>query len=483
MTDDGLVASLDRYRRHQRVAGALFWLPTVFLYLIDQHGLEVALRVQAVYYAAVVLLEVPSGWLSDRLGRVGTLRLVAVWWIVAHMLFVVAPGSIGLPGIVVAQAFLAAGYAFLSGTDVTYHFDTLEALGRADEFDHREAASRRGLLEVTALTAVVGGAAGSVDLRLPFALSLVAAVGQLALAWRLVEPAGQSTTGGRAQGDRWSGLGRDLLITVGHLRHGPLAWLGLYVVAQVVVVHLVADLTGPYLAEVLGPGLGAPDQASLATGVVAAAVALVGAASVQSLPWLVRRFGLAVTLLGLAVVPAALLVAMASVAAVWVVPFLALRGVQGSVVSVVVPPVVGGHVEQRRRATFLSMTSLGGRLGYGAALLALAAAGGSALGPSMTVAAGASLALLAVVLVGYLILARGRIQLTHDHEHQHLAMAHDHLHSHDGGPGDGHHDHRHDPPFVGDHRHEHHHEAVRHRHCHTADLHHRHAHGGEAEDH
>ena len=67
---NALEANLRAYAVHQRAVGALFWLPTVFLYLIDEVGLTGALQLGALYYFTVVVLEVPSGWFSDRVGRV-----------------------------------------------------------------------------------------------------------------------------------------------------------------------------------------------------------------------------------------------------------------------------------------------------------------------------------------------------------------------------------------------------------------------------
>ncbi|MEM9132670.1 MAG: hypothetical protein AAF962_10280 [Actinomycetota bacterium] len=472
---EALTGSLGWYRRHQVVAGALFWMPTAFLFLVEQFGLATALRVQAVYYAAVVVCEVPSGWLSDRLGRVLTLRLVAVCWLGAHLLFVVAPSTVGLSGVVVAQILLAAGYACLSGTDVTLHFDTLEALGRAEEFEEREAEARRGLLLMTAATALIGGAVGLADLRLPFVLSLAAAAVQLVVSGRLVEPPRAEGIGVSAQRPS---PGRDLVAVVRHLGRRPLTWIGLYVVAQVVTVHLASELTGPYLADVLGAALSDPRRAALATGATAAAVAVIGALVAPAVPPLARRLGLAATLLGAAVVPVGILLSMTAFTSLALLPFLALRGVHGATASVLVPAVVGGHVEQERRATFLSLLSLGGRLVYGGALLGLAAVGGAELGRGLSVAAGLAVTLLAVVLVAYAALARGRVQLDHEHDHQHPSQTHTHTHVHlADGRTDGHHHHEHMPPFVGAHQHEHAHEAVRHRHRHTADAHHRHEHG------
>ena len=131
--------NLTWYRWHQRMAGAMFWAPTMMLFLIDGFGLAGALQLQAVYYGAVVLLEVPSGWLSDRFGRVLTLRTVAICWVGAFSFFLID----GLGPVVAGQILLAAGYAFLSGTDATFHLESLDAEGRAGEFAERESASQR----------------------------------------------------------------------------------------------------------------------------------------------------------------------------------------------------------------------------------------------------------------------------------------------------------------------------------------------------
>lgn len=452
------------YRLHQIPAGALFWMPTTFLFLISRFGFADALRLQAIYYAAVVVMEVPSGWFSDRVGRVITLRLVAVFWIGAHLLFLTANDVITLA---LAQIALAAGYAFLSGTDSSFLFDSMEAIGTPEEFAGREAISRRGMLVTTAISALVGGGLGLVDLRLPFVAALVAAVAQLAIALRFTEPPRQDVDSRSV-----ARFGRDLLATVHQLRHRLMAWVVLYLVAQVIVVHLAADLSAPYLAELLGLALDDPRRAALAVGALAATAAFVGALVVGAVPALVDRFGLTSVLLTAAVVPTVVVGAMAVVTSVVVVPLLALRGAQSATSSVAVPALVGAHVGQQHRATFLSMASLIGRLGYGVVLLGLSAIVGRETGASFVTAA-----VIALVLLAGLVIGRGGVNdfpsdLAHRHEHHHEPVDHDHLHVHD----DDHHGHQHDPPVVGAHSHHHQHEPVQHSHAHSRDRHHGHGH-------
>lgn len=454
-----LERNIVRYRQHQRVAGALFWMPVVVLYLMDEVGLARALQIQAVYYVAVVLLEVPSGWASDRLSRVATIRAASVAWLVAHALFLT--GS--TPALVAAQVMLAAGYAFLSGTDVTFHFDTLEALDRADEFETLEALGREGLLLVTAGTALTGGALAFVDLRLPFVAALIAAAVQLAMAMRLVEPP-RSTDHGA--------LGADLVATVRHLRDPLLGWLAVYLASQVIVVHLAAEFTGPYLAVVLDRPVSEPAGAALLAGVVAAAVATVGALGVRSIRGVVARLGLPATLMIAAAVPVLVLSSMALVTSLALLPLLALRGLQGAATSVLAPSIVGGRVERHHRATFLSMTSLGGRLGHVGVLLLIAPLADGSVADALSIAALVAAALWSITAIARSLVGDFPTRWSHDHDHDHPAIRHDHLHRH----GDGHHGHVHDPPVTGVHTHVHSHDAMRHAHPHTRDAHHGHDH-------
>lgn len=359
---DTTETNLRAYAVHQRAVGALFWLPTVLLYLIDQVGLSRALQLGALYYLTVVVLEVPSGWFSDRVGRVAALRITGVAWVACHALFLVG----GLGPIVLAQVMLAVGYAFLSGTDSTFHFDALDADGRAREFERREAEVRRGLLLATTVTAVVGGCLAFVDLRLPFAASLVAAVAQLASTLRMTEPPRSS---------RSTGFASDLRSIGGYLRRPLLAWVALYVVVEVILIHLVAELAPPYLALVLERPADDPAGAAIIAGLVAAVVAFVGALSLRYTETARTRFGAGPVLVALACSTAVASVVMGVATSLLVLPLIVTRGVQMAATQVIVPGIVSRQVVQHHRATMMSVTSLLGRCSYAVVLVAIAGDG------------------------------------------------------------------------------------------------------------
>ena len=141
---------------------AHFWMPIFFLYFLQHMSLAGVLRLEAIYYLGVVLLEVPSGYLSDRFGRRPTLLVASTALLVAYSIFLLGQGFVDFA---VAQVFLAVGMAFNSGTDTSLHFDSLVTLGREKEFSAREAVVARNGIFASGLAAIIGGAAGVADLR------------------------------------------------------------------------------------------------------------------------------------------------------------------------------------------------------------------------------------------------------------------------------------------------------------------------------
>ncbi|MGI9600703.1 MAG: hypothetical protein ACR2QE_02380 [Acidimicrobiales bacterium] len=355
----GLEQNLVWYARLRLAERAYVWLPVGFLYFQSKFGLDGALRLSGLYYLAVVVAEVPSGWLSDRFGRVRTLRLSALWLLAAHVLFVATDS---FAAFVLAQAFVALSFAFRSGTDVSLHFDTVEALDRTVEFEPRESRIGRNAYLVTTGAALFGGALGTVDLRLPFVVAAAIAAGQLVITLALTEPPRTHTT-------------EPLLTQVGqclsYMRRPLLGWLFFYVVVQITLEHLSVEIGQPYIAELVGESADDLQATPMYVGALLAVIALVGSAAAGQAVRIRQTFGLIGGLLLLAAVEVGIAVAMAVTVSWFVVPLMALRSVQPAAANVLIPSAVSPLIAARHRATYLSLGSLGGRLGYGMLLLAL----------------------------------------------------------------------------------------------------------------
>jgi MFS family permease len=347
---------------HELLVRTSPWIAVFVLFTRANFDLDGALRLASIYYLSVVVFEVPSGWMSDRVGRALTLRVAGLAWVLSFTCFIVGANNFMM--VALGQILLAGGYASLSGTDVTFHFDTLEALGRSHEYGrHQARVASRGLV-FGAVGALIGGAVGLVDLRMAFVASMVLALIQLAIAMQFTEP---------PRTDEASGFVSQISECLSYLRHIPLGWIFGYGIAMVVLEHVAFTLMQPWLTEALGR---APDElgsAPLVSGSIYAGVALIGAIFARASIALSERFGLRTSLVALGVLSATIVAVMAASTSVLVIVLFAFRSAQGSAAPVLISAAVAPELDQRHRATFLSLDSLAGRLAYGTLLFLVAA--------------------------------------------------------------------------------------------------------------
>ena len=69
---------------------AYFWLPVYFLFFNSKLDLAEVLYLASIYFASVVVIEVPSGWFSDTFGRKITLITASIFLCIAYASFIFA---------------------------------------------------------------------------------------------------------------------------------------------------------------------------------------------------------------------------------------------------------------------------------------------------------------------------------------------------------------------------------------------------------
>ena len=135
---------------------ARFYYP-VFMVMFLDFGitLEEFGILNAVWAAAIVLLEVPSGALADVIGRrrlvvAGAVLMVAE---MAVLCVVPVPSAWVMPALLVNRILSGVAEAFVSGADEALAFDSLEAHGRAAEWPRvlERLTQWSGLVTVTAM--------------------------------------------------------------------------------------------------------------------------------------------------------------------------------------------------------------------------------------------------------------------------------------------------------------------------------------------
>ena len=349
--------NLRLYPRYRALRDAIFWLPVFFLYFRSVLAADQVLLLEAVYYAAVVLVEVPSGWFSDRVGRKPTLLIAAAAWVLGCALFAT---TASLPAFLAGQILLALGMGFASGTDSAFLYDSLRALGREAEVLGHEARATAWGLGGMGIAAIGGGLLGAVDLRLGHAASALTAAGALLVALQFREPPRSE----RAV----AGVISQIL---GLVRRPALLWLLGAAVTATVVNHVPYELFQPYLDLLLEERWGARSTPVAAGATVGAALLASSLASRKAEALAARVGGPGALIIALAL-QGGLITAMAWAVHPVVGVLLGLRSVPQALFQPVLASLVHPRVESHVRATWLSVMSLVGRLGFSGWLAASA---------------------------------------------------------------------------------------------------------------
>lgn len=135
---------------------ALFLIPVILLFYREQLGLSFQQFVlgEVVFSVAILLMEVPSGWLADVWQRKHVLALGIVLLIAGWSLLLVKGG---FAWAVAAQAVIGLGISLCSGTDSAIIYETLAETGRESAF-RRQAGLGGGLaFYALAVAGLIGG--------------------------------------------------------------------------------------------------------------------------------------------------------------------------------------------------------------------------------------------------------------------------------------------------------------------------------------
>jgi MFS family permease len=383
-----LERSIDRYPAYVFFQKASYWGPIFYLYFSTRLTLSDVLLLETIYYLSVVVLEVPTGYLSDRIGH----RRVLIAGSVSQCLACIAFTITGhFTTLAVGQVLLALGMAFCSGSDTAYHYSILSALGRDKEYGHRESTSARALLISQAASALIGGAIASFDLRLAYALTFVSS--GIAALIAIGFSSAQSVND--RHGTMLDQVGACLRDAV----HPKLAWLTGYFVFMTILNHIPHEFYQPFLRDLIAHSevnVSTPSVTGIHTAVTMVLATVAAGYSIR----IRDRFGTSATLLLASLIQCLMIAGMAFAASPAFAIALTLRstprGLMQAPLNAEVVPLLG----EDRRATYLSIQSLLGRLAFGVVLLTISTqfAGNEIAAPLRVSAIGAAIGLALLIV-------------------------------------------------------------------------------------
>ena len=343
------------YRWFQFFQGLLFWQAVWFLYFQGTLSAAEAVLLYAIFNVATTALEVPSGWMSDRLGRRPTLIAAGLTGVGGAALLATGDSFVLFCA---AQVLIGASKAFSSGTDSAFLYESLAATGREAEVEHHELAAWRFSFAALALSAVTGGLLYVVDITAPFWASTAAGLVVLALALAFREPPQEID-----EATPLSQLG----ILRAALRQPVLAWLFVLSVAMYGFSHLPFVFGQPFILDALAKA-GLAAEAPVVSGGVTSAMMVISVAASLFAPRLRSYLGLPAILLLAFAMQIALCGVLALSDSLIVIAFLFLRMVPDSLSRPFLLARVQSLLTNGGRATYLSLQSFCGRLAFAGTL-------------------------------------------------------------------------------------------------------------------
>lgn len=389
--------SLRRFSWFFVLSNTYFWTPVFILYFSTVVSLKQIFLLESIYYVSVFALEVPSGYFSDHVGRKKTLFLSCLFFCIAYALFF---WGATFPVLAVAQFFLAAGFAFASGTDTSLHFALLGALHREAEYGKREGFLASWGLISSAGSAILGGLLAWLgEYRLAYALSFAFAFAAILVLFGIFDPDAQN------QGAHMPLA--QLKLIGGKLKMPGLRYLFAFSVIITVLNHIPYEFYQLYIRDFIH-SLSLPsilplqNSVPLATGIHLALTMLTAAFFARKTIIIEQKFGIKATFLIAFAIHIGMMILLYISQSAIVVILLLFRSVPGPLTAPIVRKETAPKIPAGLRATYFSMQSLVGRLSFAFLLLLFHIAPGDGFSSSLRIgiAFGAAAFLLFFFLPG-----------------------------------------------------------------------------------
>ncbi len=187
MEQNTLRRNIQKIYWYRVLQGMMFPVPTIVLFW-QQHGMSLTLVMvlQSLFALTMVVLELPSGYLADVVGRRKTLILAACSTFMAIVIYSLGQHFFHF---LAAEIFFAFGFAMISGADEAFIYDTLQALDETDRY--QEVYGKLFFYNVCAVgvSSVVGGwLASFFSFRLTFYAVYPFFLSAIVIAFSLEEP-------------------------------------------------------------------------------------------------------------------------------------------------------------------------------------------------------------------------------------------------------------------------------------------------------
>ncbi|MEM9971370.1 MAG: MFS transporter [Pseudomonadota bacterium] len=346
----GMATNVRLYPLFRLLQNMIFWLAVWFLFFQDRLSAADALVLYAILDLTTTVLEVPSGYVSDRLGRRWTLIASSLAPTAAMFCFFYGDS---FAAFALGQVLLGVGSALVSGTDSAFLYESLETDGRQAEVELHEVRAWRATFAGFGISAAIGGAVATVSLEAVFALTGMAMAASALVASLFTEPPRTEDSRKMTETMRFKQLREAFSNRV-------LIWLLILSALLWAYGHIPFVFGQPFILDSLST-IGFDGEAPLVSGLVTTAMMAISVGTSMFAPALRRRVGLAGLVCFAFFMQIALAAVLAATNAPLAIAVLLLRMVPGSLSAPFIVARIQPLLSVESRATFLSLRSLFGR--------------------------------------------------------------------------------------------------------------------------
>lgn len=148
-------------------------------------GMQDIFVLKSIYSVAIVLMELPSGWMADAWGRKKTLILGSILGSAGILFY---SFSYGFWAFAVAEIILGVGHSCVSGADSALLYDSLKSEGKTEKYVRHEGRITSAGNFAEAIAGIVAGFLAAISLRTPFYFQFFVASIAIPASITMIEP-------------------------------------------------------------------------------------------------------------------------------------------------------------------------------------------------------------------------------------------------------------------------------------------------------
>ncbi len=328
---------------------AWFPIPTIILFY-QSHGLDLeqAILLKTILSLSILLLEVPSGYIADLLGRKFCLVAGSAVWIIGWLFYC---GGNSFAAFAIAEILSGVAGSLISGADTALAYETLLQLGRESYYRTLEGilVAVAGISE--ALCGIIGAAIAEINLVYPFYLQTACLLIYFCLALTLIEPKRHIEVTARQQTQSLKTIVIDVFFRSPRLR-----WLILLSSTFSTASFLIVWLSQSYLKQINIP-IAAMGWA-WALFHLLMSLASVNARRIETALGIKKAFLVMVLLVALAYI------LLGSINSIWGIAFIAIIYIIRGLKSPLILNLINQQIPSTIRATVLSLNSFAFHLSF-----------------------------------------------------------------------------------------------------------------------